>query len=203
MTHAEHKQQIVIYCLEDARVRQLKRTELARRVESAQCLRLFSRSLNSCRRSYDRRSLSNVRWTFFTRTRSRSSRGPRLIATDSSHGSHRLSRNYLTTSEIINNNYNNISQQHSTRQQREWRGENTKWLQELFESTTSTTLFNNIVLAFGKPVAKNDAHVIRRRLPPLSPQIKNLRGPRTLETYGEADRCIFKFIFIPLHSIYI
>ena len=45
-----------------------------------------------------------------------------------------------------------------------------------------------IALAFGKPVAKNDAHVIRRRLPPLSPQIKNLRGPRTLETYGEADR---------------
>ena len=45
-----------------------------------------------------------------------------------------------------------------------------------------------IALAFGKPVAKNDAHVIRRRLPPLSPQIKNLRGPRTLETYSEADR---------------
>ena len=51
------------------------------------------------------------------------------------------------------------------------------------------TIFSTTVaLAFGKPVAKNDAHVIRRRLPPLSPQIKNLRGPRTLETYGEADR---------------
>ena len=65
------------YIRVDTRVRQLKRTELAWRVGSAQCLRLFSRSLNSCRRSYNRRSLSNVHRTFFTRTRSRSSRGPR------------------------------------------------------------------------------------------------------------------------------
>ena len=28
----------------------------------------------------------------------------------------------------------------------------------------------------------------KRSMPPLSPQIKNLRGPRTLESYGEADR---------------
>ena len=35
-------------------------------------------------------------------------------------------------------------------------------------------------LAFGKPVANNDTHVIRRRLPPLSPQIANLRGPRLI-----------------------
>ena len=56
--------------------------------------------------------------------------------------------------------------------------------QQQHKQHNSTT----VALAFGKPVAKNDAHVIRRRLPPLSPQIKNLRGPRTLETYGEADR---------------
>ena len=62
--------------LVNARVRQLKRTELAWRVESAQCLRLFSRSLNSCRRSYDRRSLSNVHRTFFTRKNHRFSGAP-------------------------------------------------------------------------------------------------------------------------------
>ena len=43
------------------------------RVESDRCLRLFSRSLEPCHRSYDRRSLSNVHRTFFTRTHSRSS----------------------------------------------------------------------------------------------------------------------------------
>ena len=43
------------------------------------CLRLFSRSLNSCRRSYNRRSLSNVHRTFFTRTHSRSSWGPHNV----------------------------------------------------------------------------------------------------------------------------
>ena len=59
-----------------ARVRQLKRTELAWRVESAQCLRLFSRSLNSCCRSYNRRSLSNVHRTFFTRKNQRFSGAP-------------------------------------------------------------------------------------------------------------------------------
>ena len=59
-----------------ARVRQLKRTELAWRVESAQCLRLFSRSLNSCCRSYNRRSLSNVHRTFFTRKNRRFSGAP-------------------------------------------------------------------------------------------------------------------------------
>ena len=39
----------------------------------AKCSPYSSRSLNSCRRSYDRRSLSNVHRTFFTRTHSRSS----------------------------------------------------------------------------------------------------------------------------------
>ena len=28
----------------------------------------------------------------------------------------------------------------------------------------------------------------KRSMPPLSPQIANLRGPRTLESYGKADR---------------
>ena len=34
----------------------------------------------------------------------------------------------------------------------------------------------DILLAFGKPVAKNDARVIRRRLPPLSPLTHEFRG---------------------------
>lgn len=51
-------------------------------------------------------------------------------------------------------------------------------------------------LAFGKPVAKNDAHVIRRRLPPLSPQITNLRGPRLIGESLEARkiRMVFETI---------
>ena len=38
----------------------------------------------------------------------------------------------------------------------------------------------------------------KRSMPPLSPQIKNLRGPRTLESYGEADRSNACEIRIPL-----
>ena len=53
---------------------------------------------------------------------------------------------------------------------------------ELADPEDSSTL----ALAFGKPIAKNDASVIRRRLPPLSPQITNLRGPRLIGERLEA-----------------
>ena len=62
-----------------------------------------------------------------------------------------------------------------------------------FVETTSVDLKNdnidNLRLAFGVQVAKNDAQVIGRQHPPLSPKSHELLwGPRTLESYGKADR---------------
>ena len=55
-----------------------------------------------------------------------------------------------------------------------------------------------ILLAFGKPVAKNDARVIRRRLPPLSPLTHEVRGGPILSRIFLKNRlCLFH---IPLYT---
>ena len=68
-----------------------------------------------------------------------------------------------------------------------------KHLWEFVETTSVDRLKNdnidNLRLAFGVQVAKNDAQVIGRQHPPLSPKSHELLwGPRTLESYGKADR---------------
>ena len=68
-----------------------------------------------------------------------------------------------------------------------------KHLWEFVETTSVNSLINdnidNLRLAFGVQVAKNDAQVIGRQHPPLSPKSHELLwGPRTLESYGKADR---------------
>ena len=68
-----------------------------------------------------------------------------------------------------------------------------KHLWEFVETTSVDGVKNdnidNLRLAFGVQVAKNDAQVIGRQHPPLSPKSHELLwGPRTLESYGKADR---------------
>ena len=68
-----------------------------------------------------------------------------------------------------------------------------KHLWEFVETTSVDRLKNdnidNLRLAFGVQVAKNDAQVIGRQHPPLSPKSHELLwGLRTLESYGKADR---------------
>ena len=53
--------------------------------------------------------------------------------------------------------------------------------------------FNNFKPTTFRSRSAIEAHRTRlaswkRSMPPLSPQIANLRGPRTLESYGKADR---------------
>ena len=57
----------------------------------------------------------------------------------------------------------------------------------------------HILLAFGKPVAKNDARVIRRRLPPLSPLTHEVRGgPILSRTFLKNRLCLLNQFPSPL-----
>ena len=58
----------------------------------------------------------------------------------------------------------------------------------LISAYASNDFFNNLRSRSAIEAHRTRLASWKRSMPPLSPKIKDFRGPRTLESYGEADR---------------